>query len=105
MNTKRKPNATDTFYATQTPSNAVALAIGDHEASNPSGGSREFVFQLHRAKDRLDAYPKLVAALQVVNEFLAQGTPVDPGALFGDTDETVGDAIAELLRKAPTVES
>jgi hypothetical protein len=108
MNTKRKPSLTDKFYAAQTPSNAVALAIGDHEASNPSGGSREFVYALHVAKDRLDYYGKLRAALQAIQTHISGGQPLDPGALIFDgdaADDTVSAYLGELLRKSPTVEA
>jgi hypothetical protein len=62
--TMKKPaSAADAFYAAPSPVRAVELAIADHKALNKFP-MWEYVAQLHKACDRADAYPKLVARLR-----------------------------------------
>lgn len=53
------------FYGTPTPVNAIELAIADHKAHcDPMQPMSEFVKALELARNRCNAYPKLVEALR-----------------------------------------
>ena len=52
------------FYATQSAGDAILLAIADHHAFTKDHPMYEFIAALQKAKERCDAYPKLVEALR-----------------------------------------
>jgi hypothetical protein len=63
--TKQPASAAEAFYAAPSPARAVALAIADHQALNKFP-MWDYVAQLQRARDRAEAYPKLIEALRKV---------------------------------------
>ena len=54
------PSAFDAFYDNPSPARAVALAIADHKALSKSP-IWEYVGELQKAQDCVDAYPRLLA--------------------------------------------
>lgn len=58
-------NPIQTFYGRPTPSNAVALAIADARAyCDPLQPDGDFLKQMYKAKERCEAYPRLVESLR-----------------------------------------
>jgi len=59
----------------------------------------------NRAKDALfamhasNAYPELVSLALDLHMFFAEGSPISPGALVGESDEPVAARLEALLRR------
>ena len=102
-------SAADAFYAVPSPSRAIALAIADHKAFCKGSPMLDYIAELQKAHDQVDAYPQLVAdraqlieALQKTNELVARGhvegayNAIAAGPQYA---ERVMAATASLLRE------
>ncbi len=65
MEAQTKLNPVQTFYGTPTPANAIRLALSDSFAyCAPMMPDSDYIKELRKALDRVEAYPKLVNGLR-----------------------------------------